>query len=102
MIFADGMPSDGVDPTVACLALLGIILATLARRLAATRWLAFSIFLVPLLICLIYNKIIGKPEEPGTIPLWKLAGPLILICAIVVFVVPAKKAAPRIEDSSLN
>jgi hypothetical protein len=104
MMFADGMPSPGLDPGVVCFVLVGLIAVGVARRLGASRWLAFLIPVVPLMVWLVYDSARGEPSEGGSLPLWEVAGPIALICAIAAFIVPKKNIPQKmvtVEDTTL-
>lgn len=109
MMFADGMGEPGLDPSVGVLIFTAIIagIAAIARwGFGASRWRAFSVPIVPLIIWLVYCFITGAwaVGQGGGVPLWLIVGPMTLIAlpvsAITVFLLPNRKIVPKIEMAS--
>ncbi|HWY29540.1 MAG TPA: hypothetical protein VNX46_02220 [Candidatus Acidoferrum sp.] len=72
----------------------------IARRVGASRWLAFSIPVAPMIAWLAYCLISGAAAvgEGGAVGLWLPVGVLLLvsipISAITVFIVPKRHGKP--------
>lgn len=98
-LLADGMGEPpGLDSyAFLLLFVVGVAAITgIARRLGASRWLAFFIPVAPLLVCTVFSFVTGAmaPGQGGAAPWWLLFGQLTLIAlpvsAVIVFIIPKR------------